>query len=150
MLITFKGWGWRVWLQGQLMNTVFTSQAQMGGEPATSHFHRSVQSQLGYLTQLITAIVTSQRDWKTISMITRTNKISNCYHPSHLPLCYKCVRVCVCWGVVQPWSPSAFQRPSRRDDGEKLTAGSQTSRGARARGSMLGLRGGSSYVKHLP
>lgn len=82
------------------MNTIFTSQEQTGGEPATSHFHRSVQSQLGYLTQLITAIVTSLRDWKTISMITRTNKISNCYHPSHLPPVISArACACVCGGV---------------------------------------------------
>lgn len=49
-----------------------------------------VQSQLGDLPQLITAIVTSLCGWKTISMITRTNKISNCYHPSHLPPLSKC------------------------------------------------------------
>lgn len=86
-------------------------------------------------------------------MITRTNKISNCYHPSHLPLLKA-------WGGEgQWWMGEPFIGPplpllSKGLASEmivkKLTAGSQTSKGARAWGSMCGIRGGSSYVKHLP
>lgn len=64
---------------------IHKSRAEEGGEPATSTFPAIHPILVEYLPQLITGIVTPWKYQKTISMITRTNKISNCYHPSHLP-----------------------------------------------------------------
>ena len=67
-------------LQGQPINTTFTKwREEEGGEAATSSNPSRAPASINH-RDCYTMVIP-----KTISMITRTNKISNCYHPSHLP-----------------------------------------------------------------